>query len=179
MLAETFTRQGIPVLINRHLKLNHSPSPLWLVGVDDPYMGRDDLGQALEGVPDEAFKILLAHSPDIMEEAKKHRIDLVTAGHTHGGQVRLPGIKTLVPASRLTRFEMGLYREEDTALYVSRGVGKALLPFRLFCRPELAILTLRQGNGAALTNAPTTSPASTPHKPESAAPTDYVTGNPQ
>jgi hypothetical protein len=107
---------------------------------------RGYLDQALTGVDPDAFRLMLAHSPDIMPDAVEEKIDLVLAGHTHGGQVRFPFVGATVCPSRYgTRYAAGLYREGRTTLYVNRGLGTVRFPVRFLCRPELALLTLRCG----------------------------------
>ena len=138
--GEELEREGVEILANEATRIEGG---VWLVGVDDPYTARDDLGKALSGVPREAFKILLAHSPQVIGEARD-RVDLVLAGHTHGGQVRLPLIGPLyVPLpSQYRGYVSGLYEVGGMKLYVNRGLGTSILPVRLLCPPELTIYTL-------------------------------------
>jgi predicted MPP superfamily phosphohydrolase len=117
---------------------------IWLAGTDDPHRGRPDLPAALAGAPPGAPRILLTHSPELFPQAIAAGVDLALAGHTHGGQVRLPGIGAILTASRLgRRYSMGEYRAGRSLLFVSRGLGTVHLPVRLFCPPELALFDLR------------------------------------
>jgi hypothetical protein len=93
-------------------------------------------------VPRGTPRIVLSHSPDIVLEASTRGIDAVIAGHTHGGQVRLPFYTPYTPTGS-GRFVSGWYRDTLAPLYVTRGIGTVLVPARLFCRPELAVFTLR------------------------------------
>ena len=90
--------------------------------------------------------MLLYHTPDLMPQASALGMDLYLAGHTHGGQWRLPGFGSIFTSSRYgKRYEMGLYREGDTVLYVSRGMGMegfGMPRARLFCPPEVVSITL-------------------------------------
>lgn len=90
------------------------------------------------------FSILLYHYPDLIEEAAKNNIDLYCAGHTHGGQVRLPFYGALVTLSKFgKKYEAGLYKVQNTALNVNRGLGMegSIAPrIRFLCRPELTII---------------------------------------
>jgi len=97
--------------------------------------------------------IYLQHSPDHLAEASEAGYDLYLAGHTHGGQVRIPGFGAVVTLSRFwKKYEAGLYKEGDTHLYVNRGLGVegGWAPrVRLFCRPEVTVIELRQRGIAA------------------------------
>ncbi|NIL97790.1 MAG: hypothetical protein GTO76_08630, partial [Planctomycetales bacterium] len=100
----------------------------------------------LSDVPDRGgggpFRILLAHSPDQLEWARRHEFDLMLAGHTHGGQIHLPWSGPVVSATRIgTDFAAGLCSAPPTVLHVSRGISQTI-PLRLRCPPELARLTL-------------------------------------
>jgi predicted MPP superfamily phosphohydrolase len=101
---------------------------------------------ALEGVPADAFTLLLYHSPDLILEAAGAGVDLYLAGHTHGGQIRLPLYGPMATASRYgKRYASGLFREKGTALYVSRGLGfegGGMPRARFLCRPEVVTLEL-------------------------------------
>lgn len=104
---------------------------------------RGVLQQAPNGVP----RVLLYHSPELMPEAARHGLDLYLCGHTHGGQVRLPGYGAILTSSQLGRaYVMGHYREGKTNLYVSRGVGLEGLSaprVRFLSPPEITLVTLR------------------------------------
>ena len=153
---ETAEALGVTVLFNRAVPFEHGGARLWLAGVDDPDKGQPDLTTALAAVPDDEVVLLLAHSPDIVAVAGAERIDLILSGHTHGGQIRLPGLPVLI--TRLKRaprqYAVGVHRlGERTTLFVSRGVGLSrLLPARLGCRPEVSIIILRGGNSRGVEN---------------------------
>ena len=102
---------------------------------------------SVPGNPSTPFTLLLYHSPDLMPEAARARVDLFLAGHTHGGQIRLPLVGALVTSSKYwKRYEMGLYAEDNTRLYVSRGLGMEGLGApraRFFCPPEIELFELR------------------------------------
>ena len=138
--AETGTR----VLANQNVVLHWHGDYMWLVGTDDPYFGHADLDASFRGVPDTAFALVLTHAPEAFEElAQRPAVRLVLAGHTHGGQVRLPFIGALrVPSRYGTRFARGLFKLGDTFFYVNAGMGMSHLPIRFLCRPELTVLTL-------------------------------------
>lgn len=133
----------IPLLINEHRRLHWNGAELWLIGLDDGYDGRPDLERALHGVPAEAFKILLMHTPDFADQAADYGIALQLSGHSHGGHIRLPHIGPFTRPRLGARYVMGRYQVGLMAVYVSRGLGGA--PLRLFCRPEATIITLKRG----------------------------------
>jgi predicted MPP superfamily phosphohydrolase len=147
--AEEITRalrvQRIRVLRNAHFALRARSATLWMVGVDDLWWGADDLPAALRAVPARDPRILLCHNPIGIRQAAEYGIDFVLSGHTHGGQLRLPVVGSLYGRSKLgTRFVEGWNRLDGTQIYVSRGIGKVLLPVRLGCPPEIACLRLRR-----------------------------------
>ena len=128
----------IPAISPRSSALSVQP-PLLLCGDETPWMGtRPDVRHA----PADAFRILLSHSPDSITWARQHGIDLMLAGHTHGGQIRLPILGPVYSPSRFgCRFASGVFWLEPTLLCVSRGIsGKE--PIRYNCPPEVTKLVL-------------------------------------
>jgi hypothetical protein len=105
------------------------------------------LSRLVSTSPNHQPNVLLYHAPDLMPEAAGHGIDLYLCGHTHGGQVRLPVIGAILTSSQLgKRYEMGLYREGRTHMYVSRGVGLEGLSaprVRFLAPPEITLITLQ------------------------------------
>ncbi len=85
--------------------------------------------------------ILLSHNPDLVFDAARHGVALVLSGHTHGGQIRIPGLPVLVRQSRY-RLDEGRFRCGPTELIVSRGLGAVALPWRTACPPEAVLITL-------------------------------------
>lgn len=121
------------------------PGRLWLVGLDDLYSGRADVEEAFAPVPPGEPVVVLAHTPDVAPAAARRGAHLLLCGHTHGGQVNLPLIGPLWTASRMgRRLGRGLRRLGETWVYVHRGYGWSMLPLRLFCPPELAVIRLRR-----------------------------------
>jgi predicted MPP superfamily phosphohydrolase len=91
---------------------------------------------------------MLSHNPDVAEDASllryAPRIDLMLSGHTHGGQVYLPGLGTPVTPSRYgQKYAAGLVRSPLCPVYVNRGIGTTVMPVRLGVRPEIAVIELR------------------------------------
>jgi len=108
--------------------------------------GTDFLLELGSRVPKGAPMILLTHTPDIFPDARELEFPLVLAGHTQGGQVRLPLVGALTTDTRLGRkYASGLFLEGRSALFVTRGVGTSRLPVRFLCPPEAAVITLSGG----------------------------------
>ncbi len=123
------------------------------VGWLDFALEREGVRAAARGVPPEAFMLLLAHSPDMVRAAEDLDIDLVLAGHTHGGQLRLPTGGALYSQTALGRkYAAGLFFFGKTKLYVNRGIGNAVLPFRFLCRPEITVIHLLPQDAEAKSN---------------------------
>jgi predicted MPP superfamily phosphohydrolase len=114
---------------------------VWIVGLDDPYAGFPDARRALAEVPSGVFRLAIFHAP-IAFDALAPSIDVAFAGHTHGGQVRLPWIGALVRPPGSGAYDEGWYARGDARMHVSRGLGTSLLPVRFYCRPELALIRL-------------------------------------
>lgn len=136
---------GIRFLLNESVRLEHNGSSIHLAGIDHPaFSGTDGLRRALRQVPHSAPCILLAHAPAVHAAAGHHRIDLVLAGHTHGGQICLPGGWVLwrndPSPRRLLRgpWQVGVLRG-----YTSPGTGACGVPIRFNCPPEVTLHILR------------------------------------
>ncbi len=140
---------GITVLEDQAVDLVCRGHRLWLMGIScirDLQAAGTTLDSLLVDAPPGAFTLLLFHTPDLMPQASNRGVDLVLSGHTHGGQWRLPGIGAILTSSRYwKRYEAGYYREGDTHLYVSRGLGMegfGAPRARFFCPPEVVAITL-------------------------------------
>ncbi|RLE80986.1 MAG: hypothetical protein DRJ52_05135 [Thermoprotei archaeon] len=148
LLARLNLIENVTVLVNSHIIFSRNGEVVYLIGVDDPYTYRSNLTKALKNVPRDSVKILLAHSPQIINEAAG-KVDLVLTGHTHGGQVVVPFIGPLfVPLpARFRRYTHGLFLVNGTYMYVSRGIGTSVLPIRFFAPPEITVIILKK-NGS-------------------------------
>ena len=143
-ITQALRAQHIRVLRNGHHALRCGSATLWVVGIDDLWWGYDDLPAALRSVPARDPKILLCHNPLGIWRAVKHGVDLMLSGHTHGGQVRLPVVRSLYRSKLGERFVEGWNRLDGTQIYVNRGIGKVVVPVRVGCPPEIACLRLRR-----------------------------------
>ena len=135
--------QLVPFLTNTATALERGGARLWLAGVDDPHLQRDDVGAALACVPADEPAILLAHSPEVIESPIPAQVRLILSGHTHGGQICLPSGRALYQNMRLPMaMASGLHAWGGATLYVSRGVGATRMPLRFGCLPEVTLFTL-------------------------------------
>jgi predicted MPP superfamily phosphohydrolase len=134
---------SIPVLEDRAVPIAHGRCRFWLAGVSDYWEGRHDVAAALQEVPADAAVILFTHNPDGFPQVPA-RVALTIAGHTHGGQVYLPGVgRPIVPSIWGERYAIGHVEESGRHLFVSSGVGTSILPVRFLVPPEVSVLTLR------------------------------------
>ena len=136
---------GIKMLGNDAVEIQEGTESLWLIGLADPhYYGCDDLVGTLRSVPQDGFTLLLVHTPEIIQEAAAHWIDLYLCGHTHGGQICLPFVgPPLVSASRKRRYTQGRWEYHALRGYTSTGVGTSGLGVRFLCPPEIGLIELR------------------------------------
>jgi predicted MPP superfamily phosphohydrolase len=145
--GEHFVRElsqaGLTVLRNRGVVVEHKGARLYVAGVDDTWTDRHDVARALADRPSAVPTVLLAHDPNLFAEAQAHHVELTLSGHTHGGQLAIPGIRRLSLARFITEFTGGLYRRGSSWLYVNRGAGTTGPPVRIGAPAELAVLTLR------------------------------------
>ena len=133
---------GVKELWNTSLDIWRGDAALWFVGLDDIWENEHDLDLAIEEVPLDACAILLAHEPDYADvSAPTGRFALQLSGHSHGGQLRIPGIGAPFTPHLGQKYPYGLRRIGDMWLYTSRGVGQNQA-IRVNCRPEVTEITL-------------------------------------
>jgi len=136
----------LPFLTNSAVCLERDGQHLWVAGVDDPHLGADDLPLALRDVPPATPVLLLAHSPEVLRHQLDPRVRLILCGHTHGGQICLPGGRALYNNMPFPpELSSGLHQVNDAQLYVSRGIGSTRIPVRFNCLPEAVLFTLTRG----------------------------------
>jgi len=142
-LVEALVAEGVVHLQNQAVKLEQGKEDIWVVGVEAPHAA-GHVGKALLPIDDPAPKILLAHSPNIFNSAARHDIDLVLVGHTHGGQVRIPGLRALyAPGQGLwPKYDHGLFSLGKTTMVVSAGLGESSFSIRVAMRPEIVLVKL-------------------------------------
>lgn len=134
---------GVHFLLNAGAELRPD---VWIAGLDDwSRKGKPKPDDALAGAPASAYTILLIHEPAYFDHVAG-RVKLVLAGHTHGGQVRLPFAKPLWLPSNSWPYVEGWYERNGSKMYVSRGIGTSILPMRFLARPEVSIVTIHPSN---------------------------------
>ena len=134
----------VTILENKKFKYSKGNSYIWIVGVDDPYLRRDKLNEALEGIADSQPRVLLAHAPNIFPSAAKLDIELVLVGHTHGGQVRIPIVGAVVAPGQglFPKYDYGQFTSGLTNMIINGGLGESVLPIRFYNRPEIVLIKL-------------------------------------
>lgn len=146
-ICQHMEANGLPLLVNEHVLIERSGQHLVVAGLDDVSLGTPDLNRALLSAPD-APVVLMCHEPDyadsIARQPRGGQVDLIFSGHTHGGQVRIPGLPPLELPPNGKIYVEGRFQVGHSQLYVNRGVGTVGLPFRLNCPPEITVATLRR-----------------------------------
>jgi predicted MPP superfamily phosphohydrolase len=149
-VSAALTANGITVLINDHLPIERADGRFWLAGLDDPVEGTPDpelgIPESIRNLPHEPI-VLLCHAPDYVDQLLAlpggQAVSLMLAGHTHGGQIRLPLFGPMALPDLGHKYVEGWFRFGRLQLYVNRGLGTVGVPIRLNCPPEITLLTLR------------------------------------
>ena len=150
-LKEALTEAGVTVLDNRFVTLERGGDQILLAGVDDPNGYADqktpeELAEEVHAAWGDGFWLLLAHRNNLFAPRySRLGADLVISGHGHGGMIRLPFTDGLISVERtlFPSYTAGFYEENGSTAFISRGLGNSGPSFRLFNRPEVAVLTLR------------------------------------
>lgn len=140
-MAPDLEEIGVQMLINESVRLSRGPDTLYLAGVDDAHFFRaDNVEKAAADIPEDVCSILLSHTPEIYRQAAHAGFDLMLSGHTHGGQICLPGGYPIVLEAKLPRaLGSGPWRHAGMVGYTSVGVGSSVVPVRFNNRPEIAL----------------------------------------
>lgn len=159
LLGRAYAAAGAQLLVSRSAAVERGGARLGIVGLDDGMYAAPDLGRALDRPAPDA-ELWLVHCPQFADAVPAGIVPpaALLAGHTHGGQIRLPGWTPYTPLGS-GRYVAGWYRDGAMPLYVTRGVGTAIVEARLFCVPELPIFTLRATRAGPRPG----SPRSVPH----------------
>jgi hypothetical protein len=136
---------GIRMLLNECEIIARGDQRIYLAGIDDAHFYRvDNIEKAAADIPHEGFSVLLSHTPEIYRQAAHAGFDLMLSGHTHGGQICLPGSVPITLDSALPRrLGSGAWKYHDMAGYTSVGVGTSIVAVRINCLPEITLHHLR------------------------------------
>jgi len=130
-------------LRHKAVRIERNGQALWLAGAGDFMSDHRNLDRLLKTIPDKDFRIVLAHNPDTADSDYSRRIDLILAGHTHGGQVQIPFIGPPYLPVHNKRYVSGVVTTaRGVRMFISRGIGWSILPVRFNCYPEIAVLEL-------------------------------------
>jgi uncharacterized protein len=146
IVSDGLRRASIRVLMNEGVGLTVGDGSIFLAGIDSVSSGQPNPRAAFSARKNEAVSLALVHEPDYINELSRLvHVDLQLSGHTHGGQVRIPGLGAIILPQWGYRYVEGLYRVGSSQVYTSRGIGMVGLPFRFNCPPEVTEITLCQG----------------------------------
>ncbi len=149
MMAQPIESLGVRLLMNENWQLDRGGASLYLAGIDDPhYFAADNLAQAYQDIPDDAVSVLLSHSPEIYRDAAYVGFDVMLCGHTHAGQICLPGSLALTYNSAAPRYTgEGSWSFDLMQGYTSAGTGSSVVPARFNCPPEITLHRLSRRGG--------------------------------
>lgn len=148
----------VNILRNEQKDIRKGESQIHIIGIDDPATSNsynaeeeiidEEIQEALGKKYNNEYKILLSHRPEKFYIYSKNNIDLILCGHAHGGQVRLPFIGGIISPNQgfFPKYTSGSYEDGNSTMIVSRGLGNSLVPFRIFNRPEIVVITLYKNN---------------------------------
>lgn len=138
---------GVTVLRNESTVIWKNGEHICLAGIEDPIFYPDGTVEEklLPLIQEDAYTVLLSHRPELFDTYASCGIDLVFAGHVHGGQFRLPFVGGLYAPNQglFPKYDAGTFTSGNTNMIVSRGLGNSAFPFRLFNRPEIVAVTLK------------------------------------
>ncbi|MCD4714143.1 MAG: metallophosphoesterase [Clostridiales bacterium] len=154
-ISKRLTSAGVVILDDMKVELKSNGEVIELLGLSDPdfltstyFEGTkySSLKEHLSNLSDESvYQILLSHRPELFDLYVDHNIDLIFSGHAHGGQFRFPRAGGLIAPDQglFPKYSSGSYKEEQSTMVVSRGLGNSIIPVRIFNRPEVVIVTLK------------------------------------
>jgi hypothetical protein len=141
--SAALVQAGLPDLNNTGVWLERHGARLRICGVGDLWTDRQDLDGALDDATERDAVIMLSHNPDFAETLRDPRVGLILSGHTHGGQIVIPGFGApIVPSRYGQKYLYGLVEGPSCGVFVTRGVGTVSPPVRFVCRPEVVLITL-------------------------------------
>jgi len=145
IIRQQFEKAGISFLINQHSLISIRGESLAVAGTDYVWLGKPDPAKTMRGIPKHAPVLALVHEPDYFDTMCATReVTLQVSGHSHGGQCRIPLLDVAPKTVKYgSKYVYGNFTNEDSRLFVTRGVGTTGPRVRFSCPPELAVLTLR------------------------------------
>ena len=133
-VTKALRENGFTILENSNVKINN----LYIAGIEDLQTGKPDINRALENT--QAPRIVLTHSPDIYYDVKEP-VELILAGHTHGGQVSFPPFGApAVPSKYGSKFAKRIIKETENTMIITKGIGTSILPVRFCAVPEIVVI---------------------------------------
>jgi hypothetical protein len=140
-IVQPLERAGMRFLLNEVVEIDHNGARFHIAGIDDPHFYRThDLAGVRDRIPDDAFSILLSHSPETYRDAAAYGFSMMLSGHTHGGQICLPGGHALIKVCDVPRRLLaGAWTHRGMLGYTSVGTGSCGVPLRYFCPPEITL----------------------------------------
>jgi hypothetical protein len=141
LMVPALEEMGIRILLNECEPISRGADKIYLAGIDDAHYYRvDNIEKAASQIPHSDFSILLSHTPEIYRQAAHAGFDLLLSGHTHGGQICLPGSIPITLSSVLPRrMGSGAWKYHDMAGYTSVGAGSSIVAVRINCLPEITL----------------------------------------
>lgn len=153
-LEKELINEGVNILKNQKIVIEKNNSKINILGINDPKLdniseknNKKTANKAIHSIKYDKslYTILLSHRPEIFDIYVKNNIDLVLAGHAHGGQIRFFKQGLIAPGQGLfPKYTSGVYEKKNTKMVVSRGIGKSIFPFRVNNRPEVVVVTLKK-----------------------------------
>ncbi|AOT71552.1 metallophosphoesterase [Geosporobacter ferrireducens] len=157
-LEKQLVEAGVHVLRNNWQTIERDGQKIFVCGIDDPAAAgsqydengfiEEKLQETLTKISKDSFRLLLSHRPEKMPLYTQYEVDLVLSGHAHGGQFRIPFVGGIVAPDQgfFPQYTSGVYRDRDTTMVVSRGLGNSIIPQRIFNRPEVIDIVLNWGD---------------------------------
>lgn len=152
IFKEKIENLGVEVLENEVVELEKDGEKISLIGINDSSFFFENTTALNKTIKDlntgTNFTVLLAHRPELINIYTENKIPLVLSGHALGGQFNIPFVGPFYSSNQgfYPNFTSGFYKQEDTTIYVSRGIGNTFIPTRLFNNPEINVITLKKGN---------------------------------
>jgi predicted MPP superfamily phosphohydrolase len=145
IVTAAFRSNNIPVLVNEARPLQRGNRRIWICGVDSVFGRTYRPRIALAAAPADECRVVLLHEPDCADDVAPLGADFMMAGHSHGGQIRIPLLGAPVLPSKGRKYPIGLRTVKGMQLYTNRGIGVIHVPMRFACPPEITLYTLKRG----------------------------------